>query len=211
MPKGSKGPSPVVRQSGGMRQSFGDFDSERMEGQAVQSAVSQKKAQQKGSSVPTNKTGQSAQQQQGQAQPPKPREVGSLWEELFVRPLSDIKDGLKSFFDLNSLMGINPEQDTPEEIAKKREMHRRYQQLTEAEQQEAKKKYELRMKQKQEEEKQKELKRQQIEEQKKASIAPPSGKNDKPGLFVGGKSGKARAQNRLQQQMKTMGTVTDGG
>ena len=208
MPKGS---SSVVRQSGGTRQSFGDFDSERMEDQAIQSAVQHKSAQQKVGSVPTNKIGQSAQQQQGSAQPPKPREVGSLWEELFTRPASDIKDGLKSLFDLNSLLGINQEQDTPEEIAKKRAMIKRYQQLTDEEQQEAKKKYQLRMHQKQEEEKQKELKRQQIEEQKKAMIAPPAGKDDKPGLFVDGKSSKARAQNRLQQQMKTMGTVTDGG
>lgn len=205
-----KGQSSVVRQSGGTRTSFGDFDSERLEDQALQSAVSQKGAQQKTGSVPTNKTSQSN-QQQTQTQQKPPREVGSLWEELFVRPLTDIKDAFKSFFDLNNLFGINTEQDTPEEIAKKKEMHRRYQQLTEAEQQEAKKQYEKRLKQKQEEEKQKEIKRQQIEEQKKAAIAPPAGKSNKPGLFVGGKSGKARAQNRLQQQMKTMGTVTDGG
>lgn len=208
-----KGPSSTANQANRMRQSFGNFDSESLEGQAAQSAFQQKTAQQKGGNTAVNQTNQSAQstqQQPVQARPQKPREVGSLSEELVTRPLHDIKEAMTSFFDLNSLLNISYE-DSPEEQAKKREMIRRYQQLTDAEKEEAKKKYELRMRKKQEEEKQKEIQRKQIEEQKKATIVTPSGKSDKPGLFVAGQSNKAKSQNKLQQQMKTMGTVADGG
>ena len=207
MKKGSTG---VARKSGGMRPSFGGFDSERMEDQAVASAVSQKALQQQSSNAPAKQSGQAGNQlaqQASQQAPAKPaREVGDFADELIKRPVKDVAVELGKFFDLNALLGINQEADTPEVKAKKKQLHQRYQQLTQAEQKVAQEKYQKELKKKQEEEKQKQLKKQQAEEEKKAEIAPPMGKMDKPGLFITGKSKKSKAQNRLQQQMKTIGT-----
>ncbi len=209
-----KGPAPVARQSGGMRSVglSGEIDSERLEQQAVQGAVANKAQQQQSSLAPSKPSAQSGgkspqQQKQPQIQQPAPREVGTLKQELINRPLKDAVQEIKTFFDINRILGINKESDSPEEIARKKKLHQRWQNLTAAEQKVAQEKFERELKKKQEEEQQQQLKKQKQEEEQQQSIAPPSSVSKKPGLFVAGKSGKKKAQNRLQQQMKTMGTM----
>ncbi len=200
----------LVRQSGGSRSNLGGLDSERMEKQAVQAAVQQKAQQQTGSTAgsQSRQLKQSrAQAEQSKTKTHSPRAVGSLKQELIARPVEDMKDAFTSFFDINVLLNIDQESDSPAEQAKKREIHRRLRQLTQAEQEEAQKQFRLRMKQKQAEEKEKELKKQQSKEQEKKPLTPPSGKVNRKGLFLTGQSNKKKAQNRLQQQRRTIGTV----
>lgn len=148
--------------------------------------------------------------QPGQAQvPPKPpREVGSFTDELLKRPAADIFEGLKSFFDLNALLGINPATDTPEEQAKKRQIHQRYQQLTQDEQQEAQRQYQEEMERKQKEEQEAEEKRRR-KAQESQTIEAPSGQ--KKGPDAGGGSKKQKAQTKLQNDRKQLGGPGDVG
>lgn len=212
------GPTAVTRASGGMRQNFGfkNIDSEHMEQQAMQGAVTQKALQQQSSNTPIKQSAQSKnkkpqQSTQSQAQKPQslipPREVGSLKQELITRPAKDIIKELRKFFDINLLLGIDPINDTPEKQAKKKQLHARYQQLTEAEQKVARERYQQQLQQQQEEEKQQQVKKKKAQQQQQASIAPPSSVSKKPGLIGFGKGSKGKAMGRLQQQLKTIGVV----
>ncbi len=202
-----KGSAPVARQSGGMRNVglSGGIDSERLEQQAIQAAAQNKSAQQQGAAAPAKPSAQSQTQQARQPQPS--REVGSIKEELVERPAKDVVKGLKSIFDINRLLEIDLEKDNPEEITRKKKLHQRWQQLTKAEQQVAQQKYQQELKKKQEEEKRQQLEKERQEKAKQKTIAPPTSVSKKPGLFIAGKSTKKKAQNRLQQQMKTMGIM----
>jgi hypothetical protein len=201
------GPTAVTRASGGMRQNFGfkNIDSEHMEQQAMQGAVAQKALQQQSSNSPTKQSAQSQTQKPQKTTPP--REVGSLKQELVTRPIEDIKKELHKFVDLNLLLGIDPTNDTPEKQAKKKQLHARYQQLTEAEQKVARERYQQKLQQEQEEEKQQQAEKKKAEQQKQANIAPPSSVSKKPGLIGVGKGSKGKAMGRLQQQIRTMGVV----
>jgi len=201
------GPTPVTRASGGMRQNFGskNIDSEHMEQQAMQGAVQQKALQQQSSNTPTKQPAQS--QTQKPQLPTPPREVGSLKQELITRPAKDIKKELFKFVDINLLLNIDPTNDTPEKQAKKKQLHARYQQLTEAEQKVAREKYQKTLQEKQEEEEQQQAKKEKAKQQKQASIAPPSSVSKRPGLIGVGKGSKGKTMGRLKQQLKTMGIV----
>lgn len=210
MKKGPGKAGAVTRQSGGMRQSFGGMsglDSEKMEQQAMGGAMQQKTAQQQAGATPT----QSAQaqsslaQQQGQP-PPPPRELSSISEELLKRPVKDVWGGLRSLFDLNTLLEINPG-DTPEEQARKKQLHQRFQQLTEAEQQEAKKRYQQELQRKQAAEKEKQEKEQQRQQQAQAGALPSVGKTSKRGTALMGGSQKKKAAARLAHDRQTIGKV----
>lgn len=204
------GPVTVARQSGGTRSTFGDFDSERMEDQAIQGATAQKAIQQQASNTKTQpqaNAGNRASSAQTPASPP--REIGSLAEELITRPITDTTKELAKFFDLNALLGINSG-DTPEEKQKKVAMHQRFQKLTQAEQQVAQEKYQQELKKKQAEEQLKQEKKQRAMQQQQATLVIPAGKSDQPGLPIGGNT-KQRAQTRLKQQMTTISTLSDGG
>jgi hypothetical protein len=202
-----KGPVPVTRQSGGMRSIglSGEIDSERLEQQAAQAVAQNKTVQQQGAAAPAKPSAQS--QTQHASRPQQPREVGSIKEELVERPAKDVVKGLKTIFDINRLLEINLEKDSPEEVVRKKKLHQRWQQLTKAEQQVAQQKYQQELKKKQEEEKRRQLEKERQEKARQETIAPPAGVDKKPGLFITGKSSKKKAQNRLQQQMKTMGIM----
>jgi type IV secretory pathway VirB10-like protein len=148
--------------------------------------------------------------QPGQAQvPPKPpREISSFKDELLQRPATDIAEGLKLLFDLNALLGINPAVDTPEEQARKRQIHQRYQQLTQEEQQEAQRQYQQEMERKQKEELEAEEKRRR-EAQESQVIQAPSGQ--KKGPDAGGGSRKQKAVTKLQNSRKQLGGPGDVG
>ena len=79
-----------------------------------------------------NLAGSAQGSQKAPAQPP--RELGSISEELFQRPVQDIFEEAKSGFDVNKWFGIN-EIDTPEEKQRKTQLHSRYQQLSQEQQQ----------------------------------------------------------------------------
>ncbi|MBD3250796.1 MAG: hypothetical protein GF381_04505 [Candidatus Pacebacteria bacterium] len=140
-----------------------------------------------------------------QAQKP-PRSVGSLKQELVSRPIQDAKGELVEFFNVNKLLGID-NQDAPEEQARKKKMHQRWKQLTEAEQKVAQQKYQQKLKQKQEEERQKQIQKQREQEQKSQQIAPPSSPQKGPSLLGKGqkKSGKNLAMGQLQRSRQSMG------
>lgn len=196
-----RGGGPVARQSGGMRQSFGgmsSLDGERMEEQAVQGATQQKAVAQQSSNAGTK-----SQPKQNAKKPP--RDVSSLSEELLKRPAQDVSQELKSLFDLNALLGINRD-DTPEEKAKKKQLHQRYQQLTQAEQQVAKERYQKELQKKQEEEKNKQQKEQEEREQE-ASALPSVGKVSKRGTALMGGSKKKKAAAQMVHDRQRIGKV----
>jgi len=203
-----KGQGGVTRQSGGMRSGMSSFgmDSERMEQQAMQGATQQKAIQQQASNTGTKP---SPQQNQSQSQPTPPREMGSFADELIKRPVKDIANEIKKFFDLNVLLGINRE-DTPEEKAKKTKLHQRYQQLTKEEQRVAQEKYQKALQKKQQEEKIKQQK-QQEEQQAQARTLPSVGKTSKRGTALMGGSQKKQAAARLEDSRKTIGKLAKTG
>jgi hypothetical protein len=197
-----------------MRTSFGGLNEAGLEEQSMQAASQQKQLQQQVGDSSQSNTGGSAlkskgQNSQQQAQVRKPREVGGLKQELVERPMKDIGQEVKKFFDINALLNINPVEDTPEEQARKKKMLQRWQKLTKAEQKVAQEKYQEKLRKEQEEERQKQIKKQREEEQKQQTIAPPSSPKKGPGMFKGGQKGnKGKAMNQLQQQRQTIGTVS---
>ena len=66
---------------------------------------------------------------------------GSLSEELIKRPLKDIAKGLMSFFDIGALLGSKPADESPEDKVKKKQIHSRFEQLTQEEQAYVQQKY----------------------------------------------------------------------
>lgn len=196
-----RGAGTVARRSGGTRQSFGGmstFDSERMEEHAIQGASQQKAVAQQSSSTGTSS------QTQKKAQK-NPRSVSSLDEELIKRPAGDVAKELKKFFDLNALLGINQD-DSPEEQAKKKQLHQRYQQLTKEEQKIAQKRYKEELQKKQEEEKIKQQ-REQEEKQKEANTLPSVGRISKRGTALMGGSKKKKAAARVAHDRQRIGKV----
>ncbi|HEX7018088.1 MAG TPA: hypothetical protein VF209_04245 [Patescibacteria group bacterium] len=209
-------PTSRPRMGGGFNQGLGDFG-EHLDEQAMMQAAQQKSLAQQGTnqqqSVQQGQGGQKAQQDltaaqapeavgQTQAQPVKPRALGTVPEELVVRPATDILKGLASIFDINALLGINTQED-PQTQAKKKQLHQRWQQLTQEEQQVAQRKYQAEMQKKKAEEEEKERRRQEEEKQKAESIAPPS--SPKKGPVGPGGSGKQRAVAKLEQDRKKLG------
>lgn len=207
-----------VRPGGGFRQSFGSFSDEHESENAIASASSQKQAAQQSSVL--GQTGLAKQQAaaagagrtplsstENSAQAPNPRNVSSLGEELLKRPVKDIGDTLKSFFDLNALLGINPE-DPPEKKAKKQKIAANWQKLTGEEQAYVQQKFQeeqqTKQREQQEEQKKKEEEQRQAEEQ---AIAPPSSPKKGP---VGPTGSKKQQTNQLMQNRRTQMTQADG-
>lgn len=213
-PHASK-PAMRPRAGGGFNQGFGALN-EHMDENALQQAVAHKQQGQQATSSGQTTTGGSAlgQQQADGAldqagltgKPPapvKPREVGTLQEELVTRPLQDIQKGLLSLFDIRSVLGIDPKADTPEEQAKKRQMLQRWNELTQDEQKVAQERYQKEMQKKQMEEEEKQQRKQQEEAAKEESIAAPS--SPQKGPAGPGASKKQKAAAKLQSDRKKLG------
>lgn len=188
---------------------MGGFD-EHLDENAMQAAAKQKTlSQQSSTSVgtsaapsATNTAGSANPLPQTQVPPPPPREVGTLTEELLKRPAQDIYRGLAQFFDLNTLLGIDPKADDPQTQARKKQIHQRWNKLTEEQQAVARQKYQEEMQKKQREEQEKQQRKQAEEQQKNQQFQVPSGPQKGP---VGpGGSGKQRAVQKLQQDRKTL-------
>lgn len=136
------------------------------------------------------------------SQQPKPRPVGTLAEELVARPVQDVIAGIKSLFDINALLGINPQTDSPEDQARKQKMHQRWQQLDQEQQQVAQQKYQQEMQKKQAEEEEKQRRQQEAAAANQTIQAPSSPKKGPEGP---GGSKKQKAVTKLENDRKQLG------
>ena len=191
---GSAGGAMRARPGGGFNAGLGqcgehlDEDAAQMAGQQKQ--LAQQQTQVAGTPNPAQKgTGQQPAQQR------QPREVGSILEETVLRPAQDIAQELVHFFDLSSILQINPKTDTPEEQAKKKQLHARYQQLTEEQQKVAKKRFQEEQQRKKQQEEEK-LRKKQLEEQQKQTFVMPASPKKGP---IGPASGQSNKQNMVEK------------
>ncbi len=194
-----------------VRSSFESLTDQDTQGQSLQSTKKNKTGQhqtQSSNKLPADDPSSQAKAAAG-LKKSKERPVTSVGFELGKRLPGDVAKNLKDFFDLHTLLNIERNSDNPEVKQKKRALHQRWQQLTQAEQKVAQEKYEQRLKEQQAEEKQKQQEKKQQELAQQQAIVPPKGRTDRPGLFIPGKTRKQQTQNRLQQQRRTVDTLSD--
>lgn len=212
-------PKSRPRQGGGFNQGLGQFSDEHLDERAFQNAVQQKSLGQQGTSSAQSSTGGSALGAHGQAgaghsnpktgmPPAPPREVGTFTEELIKRPAQDIIKGLKSLFDINSILGVDPVVDDPETQAHKKQMLNRWQGLNQEQQQVAQQLYKQKMEEKQRAEQEEQAKKQQQEKRKAQSVQMPSSPSKGP---VGPGSKKPKAVQQLEQDRKSLGGPQSAG
>jgi hypothetical protein len=156
-----------------------------------------------GQSTPDPKQLQAMQQQMAGGQTDQtPRTIGSIGEELVKRPMADIARGIKSIFSVSNLLGVETPQEKPEDQAKKKQLHQRYNQLSQEEQRVARERYQHEMERKQRMAEEDDISRQR-KAQSKQSIVMPSG----PQKGNGGKSKKQDAMQSLQDDRTKIGKV----
>ena len=135
----------------------------------------------------------------------------SIFDTLITQPVQDLAKTFLEALHLDKLLGLNSSSSTPEEKAKKSAMHKRYQQLTEEQQAEARKRYQERL-QRQKAEQQEQERKKQLEEQKRAqSFEMPSSPKKGPVGPDSGKSKKSNAIQKLQQDRKSLGGPQSAG
>jgi len=198
--------------SGGFRQTFGgSITEEHLDRAAASSSSQSKQSNQQSSVLGQQGASREAAATQGAnqtdlAQTPdkvaaQARSVTSLDQELIKRPAVDVLDTFKAMFDPNRLLNIQTK--TPEEQAKQKKLATRWQQLTEAEQAEARRLYEESLAKKRQEQELEEQKKQEKEEAKAQELPVPQGRQTGFRGF-GGMSGSKKAQTILQRQRTTM-------
>lgn len=223
-----------MRPGGGFRQTFGSFGESHLEENASQAATSQKvlAQQQANSSQPTlagsaPKSGspldssagldgvlpggmdQLANKSTNSPQQPHPREMGTIPEELITRPVQDIFKEVSYIFNPDRILGINPQTDTPEQQAKKRQTHQRWQRLDQEQQAEARRLFQEKQARKQREEQELQQKKQREAELNSQSLALPSSPKKGPVGPSGSKRQKATQQ--LQHNRKTLSNLQGSG
>ena len=141
-----------------------------------------------------------------------PREVGTITEELITRPMQDVGDTVKSWFNVNEWFGIKST-DTPEQQQQKQELHSRYQQLTGEQQQhfQARLQKEHQRKARMAEEDQAAASRKQAEAA--AALPEPSSPNKGPGSDMQSKkkSHKQTMTNSVTQNRQSFNKVQSSG
>lgn len=206
------GPSPAARPrtGGGFNPGMGSGAfSEHLDENAMQAAMGQKQlSQQQADPSTASAAAQAAQQKglQGLTQAPskqKPREVGTIPQELVARPAKDIVKGVLSLFDINSLLGVDPVSDSPQEIAKKRQIHQRWTKLNQEQQQVAQQRYQELMQKKQQQEQEEQIRKEQEAQAEQQAVMPTSGPKKGPAGPAGSK--KQKASQQLEMQRKSMG------
>lgn len=210
-------PSARPRPGGGFNRQGMDQFSEHMDQQAMQAAMGQKQLGQQAAD-PSSASAAAAASKQGQqpagasdgsrAKQPPPREVGSLSDELVMRPIKDIGRELAAFFDINTLLGIDPQTDTPEEQAKKRQLHQRWQRLNKEQQQVAQQLHQEELERKQQEEQEEQLKKEQEEkaaEQRRQAMAQQATSKSQKGPVGPGMSRKQKAKAKLDLDRQRLG------
>jgi hypothetical protein len=202
----SAGPKVAARPGGGNRPGFGHFNEEHLEQGASAAAVAQKQLTQQAAQT-SQKPGATHPTTQSTDQPTQalsPREVGTFKDELLERPAKDIVQGVKSIFSLHDVLGIHPG-DTPEEQEKKKTFNQRFENLTNGQQEVAKKLFQEKMQRQKAQEEEEEQKKQTKLRQDRVSIAPPS--SPKKGAVGPSGSGKQRAQQMLERDRQSLGRV----
>ncbi len=208
-----------MRPGGGFRQSFGSgFSDEYENSNALSAATTQKQATQQSSVLGQQGVAKQQAVSEGAGQTPlatsevakqqtPPREITSLGEELIKRPVKDILQTGKSFFDLNALLGINPE-DPPEKKAKKQKIAQNWQKLTSEEQAFIQQQYQEEQQKKQQElQAEQEQKEKEAQEEEAQAIAPPTSPQKGP---VGLTGSKKQQTSQLLQNRRTQMTQADG-
>lgn len=142
-------------------------------------------------------------------QTPSPRQVSSIKQELIDRPLQDVAKELTAFANLNALLEINPQSDSPEEQARKQQAHAKWQQLSQEQQQLAAQTYQKEMQRKQMLEQEAKQKAQQQAAQR-TQLAIPSSPSKGPAGPAGGNRKKAAA-TQLQQNRQSFNKVQSSG
>ena len=210
----SVGAKSQLTSSGGMRQTFGgSINEDHLDEAALGGGVQAKGQSQQASVLGQQAALQQLARNQGagktplannpQASETGARPVGDLSQELLVRPATDLLETLKSFADIDRLLAINSG-DTPEEQAKKKQISARWQQLTEAEQAEAKHHYQEALEAKRQEEAKKEEQKRQEKEAQEDTLLVPKGRQTGFQGFAG-MTGSKKAQTILQRQRSTLG------
>jgi hypothetical protein len=110
--------------------------------------------------------------------------------------MKDIAAGLLSIFSINNILGIDPVTDTPEKQAKKKQIHQRWNALTQEQQQVAQQKYQENLQRKQRDEEERQMRKQQEEQERANSIQMPSSPQ-KGAQGPAGSSAKQKATNQL--------------
>jgi predicted GIY-YIG superfamily endonuclease len=141
--------------------------------------------------------------------PAQPRPVSTFKQELVDRPLQDISQELQSFVNLNALLEINPETDSPEQQAHKQQLHGKWQQLSQEQQQLAMQTYQHEMQRKQAVDREDQVKAQQKAAQKAPLAMPSSPSNGPVGPASGNK--KKAAATQLQQNRQSFNKVQSSG
>lgn len=214
---GPGGPRPAVRPRpmGGFSQGMGGLN-EHMDESAMQAASQQKALGQQQAATPTQSGAANASNPlqnliggqpdaAGAVQPRQPREIGTLTQELVKRPVQDvIRELTTNFFNVNTLLGIKSA-DSPEDQAKKKQLHQRWQKLDKERQQVAQKRFQQEMQKKKQAEEETEAKKRQEEQRKAQSIQMPS--SPKKGPVGPSGSKKQRAVTQLEQDRKGIGKV----
>lgn len=198
------GPKPGARprMGGGFNQLSGEIGDEHMQSNAMQQAMQQKSAsQQNANPQQGGQTSSAKQQQQAQGQPQPPREVGTISDE-FKRMGGDMIAQLRDFFSINNWLGINPETDDPEEVAKRKAVHQRWQKLDDEQQQLAKKMYQEDLERKKQEQEEEQRKKELAEQQQAQDLPMPS--SPKKGPAGPGGSKKQQTQQKLQSDRQKM-------
>ncbi|NCN82411.1 MAG: hypothetical protein GW947_00425 [Candidatus Pacebacteria bacterium] len=207
---GQKPPATRSRPGGGFNQGLGQFSDEHLEENASQASVQQKQLAQQQTQIAG--TPNPAQKSTGQQpiQDRQPREVGTILDETVFRPVQDVAMELIRFFDIGTILQINPQTDTPEEQAKKKQLHARYEQLTQEQQQVAQRNFQEAQQRKQQQAEE-DLQKKQLEEQQNQSFVVPTSPQKGP---VGPASGKSNKQNmiaKLNQDRQQMSQAQGAG
>ncbi|PIR59238.1 MAG: hypothetical protein COU69_01475 [Candidatus Pacebacteria bacterium CG10_big_fil_rev_8_21_14_0_10_56_10] len=196
--------APRARPGGGLNSHAGAAPHEHLDEAALREAVNHKQHQQQSSASTPGQTAKSQQDshQQSSSRPHQPRSVGTLRQELVGRPLADIGRDLKSLIDINTLLGISYQD--PRLQAKQHQLHQRWQQLTQDEQDYSRRLYQQKVeRQRQDEQRQEEKEQAEQADAQQPVVAPSSQPKGPVGLI--GLSRREQATTRIAQQRQTLG------
>jgi hypothetical protein len=130
--------------------------------------------------------------------------VGTIKDEI-KRGAKDVFQEIKDFFTLETWLGIKPAGMDPQQQAKSKQLHSRYQNLDQEQQMVARKMYQEKMQRKQAEDEQAARKKQMEAQRTAQAFETPSGPSK--GAKNQGQSGKQRVATKLQQDRTTLSTT----
>jgi len=188
---------------GGFNQGFGDFN-EHLDENALQAATHQKTLAQQGTTSGPAPIQPPAGSQPGAGTPSAPpREVSTIKDELVNRPIQDIGKELAAFFDINALLGIKPEVDDPQTQAHKKQLHSRWEKLTQEQQQLAQKNFQMEMEKKKQQQELEAQQKEQAERSRADTLVVPTSRQTGTNAQAG--SRKANVVAQLEHDRKTLG------